>query len=58
MGAADTSGVQKYSGIWFIYGNRKTKSQAMKYTCKQLNLNKTLNGLWPTAVLLCAHKGG
>ncbi len=55
--ALGSSGIQKYSVNWYIYGNMKTKAQT-KHACTQLSLNKTLNGLRLMAVLLCACKCG
>lgn len=52
----DTKGREEYSANWIIHGYKDSQSQGIKGICKQLNKNKTLTTVWPTAGLFCMCK--
>lgn len=50
----DGARVQEYSVNRFIWGIKDIQSQGIQGASKQLNSNKALIGVWPSAGLLCA----
>lgn len=48
--------MKEYSFNWLIHGNRDTRLQSIKGSCKQLKPSKIFSRVWPIARLLCACK--